>query len=214
MLHDIHSYGPALMMAFGACMLAFMSPGPNFVGIVSTAVQSRFDGMMVAVGVSLGTLVWAVLAVTGSSALLKSYPELARAMQVCAGLYLIWLAYKSFKGAFSNAKPQLAQAPDRLTVSGSLSKGILIQLTNPKTALFWLSITSLVLRPDTPLIVTLVLVFGTTAMALIWHVLLALVFSIETVRIRYLGIKKYISLLFGATFSFLGGRLIYGVLVR
>lgn len=197
-------YLPSLFTVFGASLVAFVSPGPNFVGIVSSAVQSRLNGVIVAIGVSLGTTYWALMAVTGITAVITQYPGAAFIMQIVGGCYLTWLGVKSLRSAFKPRSPLVTTASGAETPLRSFTKGLLIQITNPKTAMFWLSMVSVVILPDTPAIIGALLVAGTTMIALAWHLLLAIAFSFGRTRDVYLKARTYISIVFGIAFIALG----------
>jgi threonine/homoserine/homoserine lactone efflux protein len=201
-------YLPSLMTVFGASFIAFMSPGPNFVGIVSSAVQNRFNGIIVAIGVSLGTTFWAVMAVTGITTVITRYPGAALIMQIVGGCYLTWLGIKSLRSTLKPRSAFVTSVSGVETPFRSFTKGLLIQITNPKTAMFWLSMVSVVILPDTPIIIGVLLVVGTTAIALAWHLLLAVAFSFGRTRDVYLKARIYISIVFGIAFIALGLRLL------
>jgi threonine/homoserine/homoserine lactone efflux protein len=99
------------------------------------------------------------------------------------------------------------------TPINSFWKGLFIQLTNPKPALFWLSMVSVVIARDAPTIVGVMLVSGVTAIAFAWHLVLAFACSLGPTRSCYLKARRSISLLFGVLFIALGGRLILGHIV-
>lgn len=200
---------PGLLSVFAASFVAFLSPGPNFVGIVSTTVASRAGGLAVAVGCSLGTTFWALMAVTGLTALLALYPVAASYMQILGGGYLVWLGWKSLRSALKEgADPKLASGLAPETRWASFRKGLAIQLTNPKTALFWLSMASVVIEPGAPPIVSAVLVGGATLIALGWHGFLAIAFSHPAVVRGYVARRRWFSLAFAVAFMLLGGRLV------
>ncbi|BDW95895.1 hypothetical protein MACH10_15800 [Thalassospira tepidiphila] len=90
----------------------------------------------------------------------------------------------------------------------SLQKGMLIQLTNPKTAMFWLAVAPLAISPQTPWSIIAMLVLGCFTIAVVWHVLLALMFSSGPARSGYLRLKPIISVIFGILFIGLGLKLV------
>jgi threonine/homoserine/homoserine lactone efflux protein len=210
---NVTAYWPTLFAVFGASLMAFLSPGPNFVGIVSSAVFNRVNGVFVAIGVSIGTAVWAILAVTGITALLAHYSAAALVMQIIGGSYLFWLGVKSLLSAIKGSSPIKLREAENETTIHSFWKGLFIQLTNPKPALFWLSMVSLVIAPGTPMLVGAILVIGVTIIAFSWHLVLAFAFSLGSTRAYYLKARPYISIVFGLLFMALGGRLIIGNLI-
>ena len=73
-------------------LLAVVSPGPNF-AIVSrlSIAQSKVSGLGAAFGISLGATAYAILTITGLSALLEQVAWLTRAIQILGGCYLVYL---------------------------------------------------------------------------------------------------------------------------
>ena len=57
----VQEYWADLLTVYVACLVAFTSPGPNFVAVTSYSVESR-AGYGVAIGISLGTAIWALFA--------------------------------------------------------------------------------------------------------------------------------------------------------
>ncbi|MES2939166.1 MAG: LysE family transporter [Pseudomonadota bacterium] len=209
---DLAAYWPSLLSVFGASLIAFLSPGPNFVGIVSAAVASRAHGFAVALGCSIGTAFWSLMAVTGTTALLALNPRVALAMQILGGSYLMFLGFKSLRSSFAPSGPVLMTTGLAQSLWESFRKGLFIQVTNPKTALFWLSMVSVVILPKTPVLVCIILIAGTTCIALGWHSVLAVAFSHPRVSAGYVRRRKYISFAFGFAFLALGARLALGAL--
>ena len=178
-MESIQPHFPNLLTVYFAIAIAFTSPGPNFLGIVSSAVQNRSNGVFVGIGISLGTGIWALFATTGITVILAGYANAVYILGILGGTYLCWLGYKSLKSIRSAGEIKIDGVTNLAQSEpiASLRKGLLIQLTNPKTALFWLAITSLAISPDSPEMVIFLLVMGCLVIAIVWHVLLALVFS-------------------------------------
>lgn len=215
MMNEILTYWPSLATVYVACLVAFTSPGPNFIAISAHAVESRISGVGVATGISVGTATWALLAATGITAILNSYAGASIVVGVLGGLYLCWLGYKSFKSCFlKNALNFSSEiSKDKLPLLSSFWTGILVQMTNPKTALFWLALTSIAITPNIPTVVLFVLVAGCLVIALIWHIMLAIVFSSGPVREVYLRFRYTIAFIFGCLFTLFGLSVVYGALM-
>lgn len=123
----------------------------------------------------------------------------------------MWLGFKSLRSSRRKAAdPTLTASKNPEFLWASFRKGLLIQVTNPKTALFWLSMVSFVIQPKTPVVVMLILVVGTTLIALSWHSVLAVAFSHPAVVKGYVARRRAISFVFGVVFLLLGGRLVGG----
>jgi threonine/homoserine/homoserine lactone efflux protein len=210
-MHDLAPYLPGLLAVYAAIAVAFTSPGPNFLTIASRSVENRSNGIFAAFGISLGTGIWALFAATGITALLNANKNAAYVLGCMGGLYLCWLGFKSLKSVRQpssiNVRDLSVKAATRRL--NSLREGLLVQLTNPKSAIFWLSVTSLAVTPESPGMIIFLLVAGCFTIAIAWHLLLALAFSSGPARSTYLRVKPIISLVFGLLFLGFGLKLAY-----
>ena len=210
----IYEYLPVLLTVYAACLLAFASPGPNFVAITSYSVESRAAGYGAAIGISFGTAIWAFFAATGLTALLSTFQFATTIISIAGGMYLIWLGVNAFKSVFAGQQfiPSIIDTKNNISFAKSIIPGLAIQLTNPKTALFWLALTSIAIKPDTPIIIVAMLVAGCLILAIIWHCLLAFAFSTGTLREAYIKYKPVFSCVFGIVFIGYGLRVFYALL--
>lgn len=209
-MQDISIYLPGIMLAYAAFLLAIASPGPNILAVIGTSMAvNRTSGMALAVGVASGSFTWAVLTVFGLSAVLATYASLLIVIKLFGGLYLLWLAYKSFKSAMSRHDLEAKELDGgRRSPFGYLQRGYIIQMTNPKAALAWIAIISLGLKEGAPLWVGAVIVLGTFALSLIIHLLYAVAFSTPVMVRVYSKARRAIQGVLGAFFALAGLRLL------
>ena len=139
-MDNISLYLPGILLAYSAFLLGIASPGPNVLAVIGTSMEvGRKSGMALASGVALGSLCWALLTVVGLSALLSAYAFALTIIKVGGGLYLLWLAYKSFKAARSKHDIDAsAIAGGKRSLFGYALRGFIVQMTNPKAALAWI----------------------------------------------------------------------------
>ena len=215
MYETILGYWPALMAVYIACLAGFMSPGPNFVAIVSHAVHARRDGVAIALGVSIGSGIWALLASTGLTTLLSAYEEATLMVGLIGGSYLCWLGVKSIRAALSRTKftADFNKSSHQATsFMRAICVGIFVQMGNPKAALFWVALSSLAIKPQTPSLFIAIMVIGCFVISLAWHLTLALVFSVGKMRQTYISFKSLISAVFGTLFIGFGLKVIHSVI--
>ena len=209
-MHDIHIYLPGILLAYSAFLLAIASPGPNILAVMGTSMSvNRASGMALAMGVAIGSFTWALLTVFGLSAILATYAQALFLIKIFGGLYLLWLAYKSFKAAAAShdiAATELAGG--RRSPWGYFTRGYIIQMTNPKAALAWIAIISLGLKEGAPVWVGAVIVLGTFAMSVAIHLLYAVAFSTPAMVRLYGKARRVIQGALGAFFAFAGLRLL------
>ena len=209
-MQDITIYLPGILLAYSAFLLAIASPGPNVLAVIGTSMSvGRSSGIALAMGVATGSFTWAVLTVFGLSAILASYASALIAIKIFGGLYLLWLAYKSFKSAASKHDIEAKElAGGRRTPLGYLKRGYLIQMTNPKAALAWVAIISLGLRHDAPLWVGAAIVIGTFILSIVIHLLYAVAFSTPVMVKVYGNSRRIIQGVLGTFFALAGLRLL------
>ena len=215
MIETIAGYWPGLMTIYIASFLGFVSPGPNFVVITAHAVKNRRAGVATALGVSFGTAIWVMLTSTGMMTLLNAYEETTLMVGLVGGSYLCWLGVKSLRAALSGTKfSDEFNKPSSSETSflRAILTGLFIQMSNPKAALFWIALSSLAIKPQTPSLVIAAMVAGCFAISLSWHMVLALVFSTGSIRQTYISFKSVISAIFCTLFIGFGLKVIHSVI--
>lgn len=207
---EISPYLPGILLAYSAFLLSIMSPGPNVLAVLGTSMAvGRKSGTALALGVATGSFCWALLTVAGLSALLAAYAAALTVIKIVGGLYLLWLAYKSFRAAASAHDIHAAEmAGARSRPLDYFLRGFTVQMTNPKAALAWIAIISLGLQPDSPLWVGLVIVAGTSLLSVLIHCLYALAFSTAVMVRLYGRARRWIQGVLGAFFLFAGIKLL------
>jgi len=197
-----------------AHLLATISPGPSFLMVARAAVgQSRAAGLMAALGMGLGSLVWALAALFGLDLLFRAAPWLYLAMKLLGAGFLLFIAVQLWRHAGRSPieAPSSAGSPSRGLPQGrlrSLRLGLLTQLSNPKVAVFFGSIFVTLLPPERPSWVTPALLTIVFANELLWFAMVACAFSVARLRAGYLALKRWIDRLAGAFLAALGLRLI------
>jgi len=96
--------------------------------------QGRSAGFVSALGIGVGTLVHAAAAAVGLSALLMSSAVALGAVKYLGAAYLIYLGIQKLRREES---PELSQDASRTKLSRVFGQGIIVNILNPKTALFF-----------------------------------------------------------------------------
>lgn len=157
-------------------------PGLNFVLIGQLAAGgSRRAALAAVVGMTTGTLMWALLAVAGVGALFSAHPVLRQVAQVAGGMYLLVLARNLWRSG--RVAPS---APDRVqSALAAFRAGFFTSLLNPKIALFYGSVFATALPADPPARMVAASVALVYANSWVWHGALALALSSPGVQNAY-----------------------------
>ena len=202
-------YLPSLITAYGVFLIGAASPGPNVLAIMGTSMSDgRQYGVALAVGIAAGSFVWGLLAWIGLTSIIEAHSGLAKALQITGGLYLFWLSARAFRSSRTSddLKPRSLSLVNDLGVY--FRRGLIIQMTNPKSALTWTAIMSLGMSAQAPLWVGGAVVAGTTFLSALAHLAYALVFSTDALARVYLSKRKWIELTLSIFFAFAACRLI------
>lgn len=120
----------------GAALVLLLIPGPAVLYIVArSAEQGRLAGLVSDLGIHAATLVHALAAAVGLSALLASSALAFSAVKYAGAAYLIWLGLRKIFGRDDGAGA--AMNLKRYSYRRLFRDGFIVNLLNPKTALFF-----------------------------------------------------------------------------
>ncbi len=208
-MNEIATYLPGILVALGVVTLALMSPGPNILAVIGTSMGAgRKYGVALAIGVTAGSFLWALLTVAGLTAVLTYYAGVLTVIKIVGGCYLIWLGYKSFRSAATVKEVQTSNLGVTNKPSTYFFRGLTVQMTNPKAALAMIAIVSIGMHAGAPIWVSVVLVLGITLLSLAGHLLYAFAFSTSPVVALYVKARRWIESALGAFFCYAGAKLI------
>jgi threonine/homoserine/homoserine lactone efflux protein len=119
-----------------AALALLLVPGPAVIYVVTRSVdQGRPAGLASVLGVGIGSLVHIAFAAVGLSALLASSAAAFGVVKWLGAAYLIWLGLQRLLTRGEDAPA--AVEPDHL--SRIFLQGVVVNVLNPKTALFFLA---------------------------------------------------------------------------
>ena len=111
-------------------------PGADMTFIIASAVRGgRRDGIVAALGVGAGALVHICAAVLGLSAILASSQTAFDLIKYVGAVYLLWIAFSLVR---SGRAPGEA-TPPRAVPARLFRSAMLVNILNPKVALFFLA---------------------------------------------------------------------------
>jgi len=130
---------PLLVFAVAALALNF-SPGPDMLYVISRTVQQgRKSGIVSALGIGVGTLVYTLTTALGLSALLLSVPLALNVIRYAGALYLVYLGLRMLLAKDVDAKRTNLDESPHTQLRDVFRQGVVTNLLNPKVALFFLA---------------------------------------------------------------------------
>jgi threonine/homoserine/homoserine lactone efflux protein len=130
-----------------AALALLVVPGPAVIYVVARSIQQgRRAGLASVLGIHVGTLVHIGAATLGLSALVISSAVAFTAVKIAGAVYLVGLGLWTL---FSRrAEPVVALGGER-NLRRAFAQGIVVNVLNPKTALFFLAFLPQFVDPDT-----------------------------------------------------------------
>ncbi len=123
---------------FGLSLLLSLSPGPdNLFVLMQSATQGRRAGLLVTLGLCTGLLGHTAAVALGLAALLAASPAAFGLLKLAGAAYLLYLAWGAWHA------PATLQAEGKalnLQPWRLYGRGVLMNLSNPKVAIFFLAL--------------------------------------------------------------------------
>ncbi|BBE78081.1 MULTISPECIES: LysE family translocator [Phytobacter] len=197
----------ALLSVAGAILLGAMSPGPSFVMIAQTAVtSSRLSALAAAAGMGVGCMIFSTIALAGLHSLLVLVPWLYAALKTAGGVYLLWLGFRMLT---RSGKTDIHTAASGVMRPGNaFIKGLVIQLSNPNTAIVFGSIFAAILSKHISPYLYLLLPVMAFCIDAAWYGTVAWLLSSEKPRKAYISYRNWFDKAGGLMMSYLGIKLI------
>jgi len=124
-----------LPIFLGAALVLAITPGPGIFYVLARSLRGgRREGLLSTAGTFLGGLVHVAGAAFGLSAILAASAIAFETVRYAGAAYLIYLGYQMIR-----SRHQEALALDPGASRGTFVQGVMTEVLNPKTALFFLS---------------------------------------------------------------------------
>lgn len=192
--------------------IALISPGPDFIFVSQTAVsRSRKEAMLGVLGITLGIVVWAGVALMGLTLILQKMAWLHQIIMICAGLYLLWMGVQMLRSALQQHRQKVQPQADTSALpkqGRSFLKGFLTNLSNPKAVIYFGSMFSLFVGDATGAGERWGLFLLIIAETFVWFTLVASIFALPVMRGGYQRLAKWIDGVAGVLLAAFGIRLI------
>jgi threonine/homoserine/homoserine lactone efflux protein len=148
----------SLLLFISAALILLVIPGPAVFYILGRSIgQGRSAGLASALGIAVGSLVHTVAAAVGLSALLMSSAIAFSAVKYLGAAYLIYLGIQKFRQSDSTA---LSPDAPPVKLSRIFAQGIVVNVLNPKSALFFFAFLPQFVDPARGHVATQILFLG------------------------------------------------------
>ena len=142
-----------LWLFVGAGLLLNLTPGPDLAYISARAAAGGMrDGVAAALGITAGCVVHTLAAALGLSALLTASATAFTLVKWCGAAYLLYVGLRMLLGALRTPGPDAAASrlPAPAASVAILREAFIINVFNPKVALFFLAFLPQFIAGDAP----------------------------------------------------------------
>jgi len=192
-----------------ALMVGVVSPGPSFVFIAQRSVAvSRADGIYASLGMGVGGVIFAILGLLGLHAMLAAVPWVYMILKIFGGIYLIYLAYKIWRGASQPLHVPEGANPGETSRKSSFLLGLTTQMSNPKTAIVYGSIFAAMLPDHISFASSIWILPFIFIIEAGWYMIVAVALSSSAPRKVYARSKRWIDRVAAGVMGLLGLKLV------
>src|SRR5437867_8208602 len=133
------------LLFLAAAFLLAITPGPGIFYVLARSLAGgRREGVLSSLGTFVGGLFHVLAAALGISAVLAASAVAFHTVKYAGAAYLIWLGVRMIRARNSEMLVSASQP----AAAGALRQGILTEVLNPKTALFFLSFIPQFVAPE------------------------------------------------------------------
>ena len=129
---------------FAASVMLALVPGPdNVFVLLHSAAHGWRSGLLVVLGLCTGLLFHTAAVALGLAALMASSSTAFTALTLLGAMYLLWLAWQSWNAPVHSsdtpASIENSESDSPLSTRQTYARGVLMNITNPKVAIFFLA---------------------------------------------------------------------------
>lgn len=204
-------YASFLAIGF-VSLIGAISPGPDFCIVLQNSLShSRKAGLYAACGVSIGLLVHLSYTLVGLAVVIAESPFLYHCMTYIGVAYLFYIGLNNIIGSFkksSSDADRFLKLENQISNFKSFSQGFLTNLLNPKAALFFISLFSQFINPNTTILVRVELALINWVITISWFLFLAYLVTTEKILGKMDHFKVYVNRVMGSVLISLGLKLL------
>jgi RhtB (resistance to homoserine/threonine) family protein len=198
--YNLTDYLPEFLTIAIAHALAVASPGPDFALVLRQSLaHGRRAAIWSSIGIGCGLSVHIAYCILGLGYFLKHTPAALTTVQYLGAAYLAWVGVQALRTKARGGDVDLSAtaAPDD---RAAWVTGFVVNLLNPKVALFFISLFALAVDARTPKLVQVGYGLWMSIATMAWFSLVSVVFTQADIRRRFLRHGHWIDRALGVVF--------------
>lgn len=195
---ELSAYIPELLSVSVIAMFMAISPGSDFVMVTKNSMfHGRAAGLYSSLGIALAIWVHVAYSIAGLAVIISNSVVLFSVIKYLGAAYLIYVGWKTFKTT-PQENVEHSHEYKSLSAFAAFKNGFISNVLNPKTTIFFLSLFTQVVNPETP--IALQVVYGAIICAahLIWFSTISVFLSQPALLKKFNAMKSKIEKVVGS----------------
>lgn len=190
-------------------LLAVASPGPDFAIVVKQGLNhGRRTAVWTSLGIGTGILLHITYSLLGVGLLITSSALGFQILKFAGAAYLAWIGVQALRAKPRDVNGAATNGANAPRAHGAFATGFLTNvLGNPKAALFFIALFTVVINPHTPRLIRAGYGLWMAVATAGWFTLVSFVCTQERVRRAFLAHGHWIDRLLGVVFLGFAGSL-------
>ena len=194
-----------LMAVFGVLIIA---PGADFALVIrQSIVHGRRAAMVTSIGIGCSLLFHIGYTILGIGLIVSKSLFLFSLLKWLSAAYLIYLGINALRAPAVEIAENESASTEQLPAWKLFGIGFVTNALNPKPVLFFLSLFSALVSPQTPASIQALYGLGMAIALILWFFAVSLVFTSRPVREKFIATGRLFNRVTGALFIGLGVRL-------
>lgn len=195
------NYWPEFLTIVVAHALAVASPGPDFALVLRQSLaHGRRTAIWSSIGIGCGLSVHIGYCILGLGYFLKNSAAALATVKYLGAAYLVYVGVQALRSKARTNDVDLAGGASAPTERAAWTTGFLVNVLNPKAALFFIALFPLAVSVTTPKWVQAGYGLWMTVATMAWFSFVSVVFTREEVRRRFLRHGHWIDRALGVVF--------------
>ncbi len=182
-MFDMTLYLNEFLMVIFAMFLAVISPGPDFAFVLKQSITyGKRISIYTSIGIGLGISVHVIYTILGIGLIISKSIILFNIIKFLGAGYLIYIGYKTLSSSSFNLDTSKLETKEDISEKKAFVLGFLCNALNPKATLFFVSLFTVIISIDTPLVVQTVYGIVCIIITTGWFVSLSILLSHDKIR--------------------------------
>ena len=195
-------------------LFAVMSPGPDFVVIAKQSIrQGRRIAIYTALGIGTGILIHISYCLIGIGFFASKSTYALETIKILGAFYLIYIGISTIIVKNKLEINKKNKTKTNVSFYSSFTLGFLTNILNPKATLFFLSLYSVIIKPDTTFLVQAIYGIWMAIVTALWFCFLSIILTNEIILKTFHKFSDRISLVLGFILIIFGIRLLFSNII-